>query len=155
VDAALEAKLPDTIGGVQLEKLSYPLSSYLAPLKGGGDSVLYTPWLVQFGKNADDINMAVASDLTNTEQYTLQAIEVPGVGAAALTSGFVAVAQKQGWPVGPASIASVSVMEIVDPVTTGAGGHGTAYIYSQGDIMFVIVTDDISLVVETLAKLSS
>jgi len=101
-DAALEAKLPDSIGGVTLEKLSWPLSTYIASLKGGGDSVLYAPWLVQFGKNADDIHMAIASDLTDTENFTLQAIQVPGVNSTALIGGFEASAQKQGWPVGPA-----------------------------------------------------
>jgi hypothetical protein len=42
----------------------------------------------------------------------------------------------------------------VDPATTAAGGLGTAYIWAQGDIMYVIVTDDLSLVVEALAKIS-
>jgi hypothetical protein len=154
VDAALEDKLPDTIGGVQLEKLSWPLSTYIASLKGGGDSVLYTPWLVNFGKNADDIDMAVASDLTETENFTIQAIEMPGISAASLTSEFASVASKQGWPTSPMSVGPVSLTEIVDPATTAAGGLGTAYIWAQGDIMYVIVTDDLSLVVEALAKIS-
>ncbi len=155
VDPTLEDKLPDVIGGVQLTKLSWPLSTYIASLKGTGDSVLYTPWLVNFGKNADDINMAIASDLTGTEHFTVQAIEMPGVAASSLTSEFANVAKAQGWPASPASIGPETVMEIVDPVTTQAGGNGTAYIYAQGDIMYVIITDDASLVVEALAKISS
>jgi hypothetical protein len=155
VDPALEDKLPDTIGSVQLEKLSWPLSTYIASLKGSGDSVLYTPWLVEFGKNADDIDMAIASDLTGTESFTIQAIEVPGVAAPSLTSEFAAVAGKLGWPTSPMSIGPESLTEIVDPATTAAGGLGTAYIWAQGDIMYVIVTDDISLVVEALAKIST
>jgi hypothetical protein len=155
VDAALEDKLPDVIGGVQLTKLSWTLSTYIASLKGSGDSVLYTPWLVNFGKNADDIDMAVASDLTGTENFIIQAIEMPGVAAASLSSEFANVAAKQGWPTGQTSIGSETLLEIVDPATTKAGGNGTAYIYAQGDIMYVIVTDDMSLVVEALAKISS
>jgi hypothetical protein len=154
-DAALEAKLPDSIGGVTLEKLSWPLSTYIASLKGGGDSVLYAPWLVQFGKNADDIHMAIASDLTDTENFTLQAIQVPGVNSTALIGGFEASAQKQGWPVGPAVFGTVSVIEIVDPVAAAAGANGTAYIYGQGDIMYIVITDDNALVVEALAKTTS
>jgi hypothetical protein len=99
--------------------------------------------------------MAVASDLTGTENFIIQAIEMPGVAAASLSSEFANVAAKQGWPTGQTSIGSETLLEIVDPATTKAGGNGTAYIYAQGDIMYVIVTDDMSLVVEALAKISS
>jgi hypothetical protein len=152
VNAALEDKLPGVIGGITLEKFSMPLSTYMAS-SAGGDKILYTPWLVKFGMNPDQIDLAVAADLTQTENFFVHAIQVPGVDAAALTGGFAAVARKAGWPVTPKSIAATSVLEIVDPATDAAGGLGTAYIYAKGDIMYVIVTDDASLLLEALIDL--
>lgn len=154
VDAALEDKLPGTIGGIQLEKFSMPLSTYMAS-SNGGDRVLYTPWLVKFGKTPDQIDLAEANDLTQTENFFVQAIQVPGVDAASLTGGFASVARNEKWPVTPKSIAATSVLEIVDPATDAAGGLGTAYIYARGDIMYIIVTDDESLLVEALIDLIS
>jgi hypothetical protein len=152
VNAALEDKLPGVIGGVQLEKFSMPLSTYMAsPI--GGDKVLYTPWLVKFGKTPDQIDLAEANDLTRTENFFVQAIQVPGVDAAALTGEFANVARAAKWPVTPKSIAATSVLEIVDPATDAAGGLGTAYVYAKGDIMYIIVTDDESLLIEALIDL--
>jgi hypothetical protein len=153
VNAALEDKLPDIIGSIQLEKFSWPLSTYIASLKGGGDSVLYTPWLVAFGKNAGDIDMAVASDLTKKENFFVQAIEVPGVDAATLSGGFAAVARKDKWPVSSKQVGPKNVLEIIDPATSAAGGLGTAYVYAAGDVLYTVVTDDSALLLEALIKL--
>ena len=152
VNAALEDKLPGVIGGICLEKFSLPLSTYMAsPI--GGDKVLYTPWLVKFGKSPDQIDLAEANDLTQTENFFVQAIQVPGVEAAVLTGELANVARKEKWPVTPKSIAATSVLEIVDPATDAAGGRGTAYVYAKGDIMYVIVTDNESLLIEALINL--
>jgi hypothetical protein len=152
VNAALEDKLPGVIGGICLAKFSLPLSTYMAsPI--GGDKVLYTPWLVKFGKTPDQIDLAEANDLSRTEHFFVQAIQVPGVEAAALTGEFANVARKEKWPVTPKSIAATSVLEIVDPATDAAGGRGTAYVYAKGDIMYVIVTDNESLLIEALINL--
>jgi hypothetical protein len=152
VNAALEDKLPGVIGGICLAKFSLPLSTYMAsPI--GGDKVLYTPWLVKFGKTPDQIDLAEANDLGRTEHFFVQAIQVPGVEAAALTGEFANVARKEKWPVTPKSIAATSVLEIVDPATDAAGGRGTAYVYAKGDIMYVIVTDNESLLIEALINL--
>jgi hypothetical protein len=152
VNAALEDKLPGVIGGICLEKFSIPLSTYMAsPI--GGDKVLYTPWLVKFGKKPDEIDLAEANDLSRTEKFFVQAIQVPGVEAAALTGEFANAARKEKWPVTPKSIAATSVLEIVDPATDAAGGLGTAYVYAKGDIMYIIVTDNESLLIEALIDL--
>jgi hypothetical protein len=153
VNAALEDKLPGIIGGIQLEKFSWPLSTYVASLKGTGDSALYTPWLVKFGKTTGDVDMAVAADLTQTENFVAHAIEVPGVDAAALNGGFADEARKDKWPVSPKQVGPKNVLEIIDPVTTAAGGLGTAYVYAQGDVLYVVVTDDPALLLEALIKL--
>ena len=152
VSAALEDKLPNTIGGVSLEKFSMPLSTYVASNKTG-DSVLYTPWLVKFGKTTDDVDLAVAVDLTQTEIFHVQAIEVPGVDAPSLLGQFASVARQKQWPVTPKTVGPKSVLEVVDPATTASGGLGTAYVYADGDILYIVVTDTTSLLLEALIKL--
>jgi hypothetical protein len=152
VDAALEDKLPNIIGNVQLEKMSMPLSTYIHSSQGN-DKILYTPWLVPFGKTPDDINIAIAVDLTQTENFFEQAIQVPGASAASLANGFAQVARDKKWPVDIRSVAAKSVLEITDPKVDAAGGLGTAYVYASGDVLYVIVTDDPSLLVEALIKL--
>ncbi len=67
--AALEDLLPSTIGGVELCKFSLTVSAYVASTTGA-DNALYLPWLVKFGKTPADVNMAVATDLTQTENFS-------------------------------------------------------------------------------------
>ncbi|MGD0863617.1 MAG: hypothetical protein ABSA21_12840 [Candidatus Limnocylindrales bacterium] len=152
VNAALEDELPDIIGGIQLEKFSMPLSTYIAS-SNGGDKVLYTPWLVKFGKTPDDVDLAVAVDLTQTENFFVEAIQVPGISQTALSDGFASVARGKGWPVAAKSVGPYSVTEIDDTATDAAGGLGTAYVFAKGDVLFIIVTDDPSLLLEALIKL--
>ncbi|HEY5487799.1 MAG TPA: hypothetical protein VIK06_09140, partial [Candidatus Limnocylindrales bacterium] len=77
VNAALEDELPSVVGEVTLTKWSMPVSSYIASVTGG-DSVLYPAWLVKFGKTPDEVDMALAQDLTGTQNANLRAIQVPG-----------------------------------------------------------------------------
>ena len=151
-NASLEGKLPGMIGGITLCTLSMPLSTYIASTKGG-DTILYTPWLAKFGKSPDQIDLAATVDLTQTENFHEQAIEVPGVDAAVLTGGFATVARNNKWPVTPKSIGPVSVLEIVDPATDAAGGLGTAYVFAKGSVMYIVVTDDASLLINALSDL--
>jgi hypothetical protein len=155
VDAALEDKLPATIGGVQLAKFSQPLSTYVASLKGAGDSVLYAPWLVKFGKTPDDVNLAVAVDLTQTERFSLHAIRVPGVAAASLSAGFADVVRSKNWILNNTSIGYTNVLEIIDPLTEASGALGTAYVYARGDVLYIVVTDNSALLAEAIIKLAA
>ena len=152
VNATLEDKLPGVIGGVQLEKSSMPLSTYLAS-DPGGDKILYTPWVVKMGKSTDDIDLAVAVDLTQTENFFVQAIQVPGVDAATLADGFANVARQNKWPVSSKTVGPKSVFEIIDPAAAAAGGLSTAYVYANADVLYVVVTDDQDLLLEALFKL--
>jgi hypothetical protein len=47
----------------------------------------------------------------------------------------------------------VSVLEIVDPATDAAGGLGTAYVFAKSDILYIVVTDDASLLINALSDL--
>jgi hypothetical protein len=152
VEATLEDLLPSTIGGICLEKFSLILSTYVASTTGG-DRALYSPWLVKFGKTSDDVNMAVASDLTRTENFAAHAIRVPGVTAANLSSSFAAVARAAGWPVNAKTVAGMQVLEIIDPAAQASGGLYAGYVYARNDVLYTIITDDDSLVTEAMIKL--
>jgi len=152
VSVSLEDLLPMTAGGVCLEKFSLTLSAYMASTSGG-DKALYTPWLVKFGKTADDVNMAVASDLSQTVNFTAHAIEVPGVAAATLSSSFADVARAASWAVNTRSVADKQVLEIIDPKSSSAGGVSAGYVYAKGDVLYTIITDDPSLLTEAVIKL--
>jgi hypothetical protein len=149
VDAALEDTLPSKIGGVSLQKWSWPLSSYIASTTGG-DKVLYVPWLVKLGKTPDEIDMAISTEATH---LVVEAMKVPGVAPATLTSGFGDVAKKAGWPVESGKIGGKSVLKIVDPAAEAAGTLSTAYVYAKGDVMYLVITDDALLLAEALLKL--
>jgi hypothetical protein len=153
VDAALEDKLPSTIGGVALTKFSAPLSSYVASADAGPDAALYAPWLVKFGKTPDDVDLAVALDIYQTVSFHAEAIQVPGVDAAALIAGFADVARKAGWPVDATSIGTKSVYVIVDPSADPTTGLGSAWVYAKADILYVIVSNDVALRLEAFIRL--
>jgi hypothetical protein len=157
-DAQLEALLPGIIGGIDLEKLSMPLSTYMASetctaTAPCGDKALYTPWLVRFGKTPDDATLAAATDLTNTENVIIQAFKVPGIDGTTLSSAFVAEAQKAGWPVSPKKVGDKYVQEVIDPARQSLDLLSLGYVYAKGDVMYIIITDDPALRLEALIKL--
>jgi hypothetical protein len=157
-DAKLETLLPGTIRDIPLSKLSMPLSTYMASetctsANPCGDKALYTPWLVDFGKTPDDATLAAATDLTNTETIAIEAFTVPGIDGAKLSSAFAAQARKAGWTVNPMLIATKSVQELIDPVRQNLGLPSVGYLYSQANVMYLILTDDPALLFESLIKL--
>jgi hypothetical protein len=156
VDAALENLLPSRIGGVDLFKMSLTLQDYVASTPGAGTNALYLPWLVKFGKTPADATIAIATDLTEQENFFVQGIEVPGATAAALLSGFGDAAKAAGWPVKSHTnwgSTGKSGLEVSDPVAEAAGKLFDAFVYAKDDVLYAVVTDDQSLVVEALIKL--
>jgi hypothetical protein len=155
VDAALEDLLPSTSGGVQLEKFSLTLSAYIASTSGG-DKALYAPWLVGFGKTPDDVNLAVASDLTQQVNFIVHAIRVPGVDAAALSASFAVAAKAAGWPVSSHTNwaqTGKTLLEITDPDTKTCGGLCVGYVYAKDSILYTVITDDPQLLLAALIQL--
>jgi hypothetical protein len=157
-DAKLEALLPGTIGDIPLSKLSMPLSTYLASetctsANPCGDKALYTPWLVELGKTPDDATLAAATDLTKTETIVIEAFTVPGIDGAKLSSSFAAQARKAGWPVTTILIATKSVQELIDPVRQNLGLLAIGYLYAHANVMYLILTDNRSLLLESVIKL--
>jgi hypothetical protein len=152
VDAALEDLLPSTIGRSVLVKFSMPVSTYLAS-SPGGDKTLYSLWLVKLGKTPDDVNIAIADDLTPGENLVVQAIKVPGVDAATLVSTLSGVAGMAGWPVSTKVSLPKPVLQITDPTAQQAGVLGVVYVYAKDNVLYVVITDDYSLVIQGLASL--
>ena len=157
-DAHLETLLPGTIGGIDLQKLSMPLSTYIASpgcdaSNPCGDKALYTPWLVGLGKTPDDATLAAATDLTGTEKIVIEAFKVPGIDGATLSSHFAAQARMAGWPVSQKTVAAKSVQEMIDLVRQNLGLVSIGYVYAKDDVMYLVLTDDPALLVESLIKL--
>jgi hypothetical protein len=152
VDTALEEKLPCTIGGVNLERFSFLLSTYVAS-SSGGDRDLYAPWLVQFGLTTQDVKMAVVADLTQQENFVIHAISVPGVADDKLVSSFADQARKAGWPVSNVSFASQPLTEMVDPAARSAGSLSVGYVFARDHVLYTVITDDPNLLLEAIAKL--
>jgi hypothetical protein len=152
VEAALEDLLPGTIGEIPLQKLSEPLSTLVASSLGG-EKLIYAPWLVQFGKTPDDVNVAIAVDFTNRINFHVNAIRVPGATATTLSATFTDAATKAGWPVKKVNFALKSVLEVTDPTAAAKGLLGVGYVYTSGDVLFIVVTDDSALLLECMIKL--
>jgi len=151
-NAKLEDLLPTIIGGVCLQKLSFTLQAYMNSTSGG-DNGLYPTWLVKFDKTPAEVIMAIAADLTGQENFVMHAIQVPGADAEALSSTFAVVATNAGWAVTSHSnlmSTGKTVLEIIDPVAKAAGGLSAGYVYARGDVLYTIITDSQSLLLETL-----
>jgi hypothetical protein len=152
LDVALEDLLPSAMGGIDLQRFSMPLSTYIASSQGG-EKTLYSPWLVKLGTTPEDVNIAIAADLTERENFVVKAIKVPGAPAASLTSSFSDVASKAGWPVSTKVNLPKPVLEITDPTAQEAGVLGVGYVYAKDNVFYVVVTDDLSLLIQGLASL--
>jgi hypothetical protein len=152
VEAALEDLLPGTIGGIALQKFSEPLSTLVASSQGG-EKLIYAPWLVQFGKTPDDVNVAIAVDFTSRINFHANAIRIPGTTAETLSATFAETATKAGWPVRKVNFALKPVLEITDPTAAAKGLLGVGYVYASGDVLYIVVTDDSALLLECMIKL--
>jgi hypothetical protein len=151
-DPALEAILPCTIGNVNLERFSLKLSDYIAS-SSGGERDLYAPWLVQFGLTPSDVNMAVVADLTQQENLVIHAIGVPGAADDKLASEFADQGRKAGWSVASRTVAKRPLFEMVDPAAGAAGNASLGYVFASNHVLYAVITDDPSLLVEALIKL--
>jgi hypothetical protein len=154
LDAALEDQLPSVVGGLTLTKFSYPVSTYLASVTGG-DSVLYAPWLVKFGKTPDAVDMAFAEDDLPPVHFNLRAIQVPGADATTLVAALSDVATKAGWPVTTNDYPKQPLV-ITDPTADATKAADKAYVHAKGDVVFFVVGNpslDLASIVQALAAL--
>jgi hypothetical protein len=154
-DKALEATMPAFIGNVQMAKFSLQLLAYMSSNPGAGENSLYTPWLVKFGRTPSEVPIAIATDLRpNGLNFVIHAIRVQGYTATALASGFADVAAKAGWPVKSISIVKEkATLEIIDPAARAAGSLYAGYVYAKDDVLYTVISDDPTLILEALIKL--
>jgi hypothetical protein len=152
VNAKLEDKLPSNlaIGDITLWKTSVTLASYLSGARSGLRNV-YTSWVVKLGHAPEDVDLAAAIDLLDW-QIVILAIEVPGASAD-LAASFGAEAKANGWPVTPVRIGARSLLEITDPEGEQGRSLATAYVYSNDDVAFFVITDQEDLLLGALMQL--
>jgi hypothetical protein len=108
---------------------------------------------LKFGKTPADVNIAVAADLTQQENFIVHAIKVPGVADATLSSSFADVARASGWPIATKTIAAKTVLEMIDPAALASGGLSAGYVYAKSGVLYTVITDNSSLLLEALIKL--
>jgi hypothetical protein len=51
------------------------------------------------------------------------------------------------------SLPKTPVLQIIDPTVDAAKTPNTAFVYAKGDIVFFVISDDLTVVVEALAAL--
>ncbi len=144
-DKALEALLPDQIGGQPTQKLSMTGATFLGD--GGSSTNDFTTILTRLGKSPADLSVAGAS----TDALQVFAFRVKGVDANQLFQAFVQLASSaQGDVVSDANIGGKAVKKVV--TVDGA----VSYIYASGDVLFTVDVSsdtDPALLTEAFSKL--
>jgi hypothetical protein len=145
-DAALEAMLPDQIGGTTLQKFSFQGAGAFS--SGASGSQELQDALGQIGKSPNDVSFAVAA--STDSGLTIGAFRVNGADANNVVSAFIQAGQKAnpGTTVSDASISGKSVKKVVDPSETKP-----TYVYAHGDVMFFVQADSDALLNEVFGKL--
>jgi hypothetical protein len=150
-DKDLEARLPNSLNGVTLTKVSFrgdtilggPASSSTADIRA---------ILAGLGKTPSDFSEAVASDPTGALKVTLGAIRVTGADGGAMLNAFL-TASKNTSPdlqVSQANLGGKNVTVVTNPSSSSAG---TTYIYASGDTLFFAQTLDAQLAAAALAAM--
>jgi len=145
-DAALEAMLPDQVGGTTLQKFSFQGAGAFS--SGASGSQELQDALGQIGKSPNDVSFAVAA--STDSGVTIGAFRVNGADANNVVSAFIQAGQKAnpGTTVSDASMSGKSVKKVVDPSETKP-----TYVYAHGDVMFFVQADSDALLNEVFSKL--
>jgi hypothetical protein len=138
--ADLEALIPDTVGGLTINKQSMQGSEFLtAP----GSDPAAIKFVQDLGVSASDISIATGQG--NSADFTkfvfVFVIRAAGVDSDRLVSAF-----KTATSSGDASPLSWSDATVAGKsVETAAAGGGITYIYAKGDVMFWVTASDAAL----------
>jgi hypothetical protein len=126
-DKALEALLPDQIGGKAVLKVSQSGESFLRG--GGASSADFLAILTQFGKAPADLSVAFGG----TTDIQLGAFRIKGVDPNQVFNAFLQVVKSaQGDVVTDVTLGGKPVKKVV----TVAGD--TSYIHASGDVLFTV-----------------
>lgn len=143
-DAALEALLPDDIAGETVGKSSITGVQFL----GFMGSPEVEAVLDQFEKSPSDLSVAFGGTTT----LTLIAYRLKGVDGSQFFNTFLVAAGEDGEvTVTDAAYGGKSVKKVVSTNTS----IGTVYVYTAGDVMFIVGGDDITdaLLTEAFSKI--
>lgn len=150
-DAALEALIPDTIGGIVLEKSSMRGSDFLTSSSASPATVAF---LQALGVSASDVGVAfgIGVDSTAGNGVVMFVFRAAGADSARLVATFkqasnTGTSTPYTW--GAATVAGKSV-----EVTTAASSGGVKlYLYAHGDTLFLVGATTADQVTEALSKL--
>ena len=143
-DAALEELLPDDIAGATVQKFSMTGDTFM----GAGDNAEIQAVLEQFDKTPSDLSVAFGG----TDAVGLIAYRLKGVDGGQFFNAFLEAAGAAGQVgVTDANYGGKAVKKVVSPVED----IGTVYVYTAGDVMFIVGDDNITdaLLNETFSKL--
>jgi hypothetical protein len=143
-DVDLEKQLPDTLGGVKLQKFSFKGADFL---KGSDPSTKsFNDLLAAIGKTPADMSIAIAGG----GKVTVGAFKISGADANVVLNAFVqaAVKNQTGSSTSDTSISGKSVKKVTTTTSTTP-----SYVYAHGDVVFFVSGDDMTLVTEAFSKL--
>ncbi len=144
--AELEALLPDTLGGVTLQKSSWTGTDFVSQ---NSSNTELTAFLQSLGKSLNDISAAAA--FSPTFDNSIFAFRVNGVDHNILISEFQK-AENSGLntpiPWTPATVGGKSVLQ----ATTDTAGE-MIYLYGVADLFFEVTSSDPAIAAEALSKL--
>ncbi len=149
---ALEARLPDSIGGVAMQKISMNGADFLAAGSATGQTDLQT-MLQQLGKTTADLFVAETWDPTATSQSQAAIFQVKGADPTKLLSLWVAgqvAATGKKTRVTNVTIAGQRVTRLED---FSADPSRVSYAWSSGDSIVIVGTKDESVVTQVLAAI--
>lgn len=147
-DTSLEALLPSTVAGQTLQKVSFSLAQLGAIGNATNGDQTFNQWLSSLGKSPSDVNLAVASSESGSG-VTITAISVNGANQGQLVSSFVQNAQSQKMTVTQTTLGGKQVARIDDP----ANANQLSYAYANGDVLFLVETNDQSTAGAALSAL--
>ncbi|HYM83885.1 MAG TPA: hypothetical protein VEY67_07020 [Candidatus Dormibacteraeota bacterium] len=149
---ALEARLPDAIGGVPMEKFSMSGADFMAVGSSTGQGDLQS-MLQQLGKTAADLSVAETFDPTGSSSNQAAIFQVKGADPVKLLSLWVAAQ----------SVATHDRTTVTNPLIDGHlltrledrtnQPSRVSYAWSSGDSIVIVGTADEAIVREVLAKI--
>ncbi|MCA1587703.1 MAG: hypothetical protein LC744_03270 [Chloroflexi bacterium] len=148
----LEALLPDEIGGTETVKFSMGGPELMADQEESGVDPEFIAFLERLGARPEDISIAFAFSFSEEgDSAGIGAFRVAGASSDELEREFMATMETEGdvvdWQ--SASVAGKDVQTTADPDTEG----NTIYVYTAGDIVFFVTTQDEATAAELLEPL--
>jgi hypothetical protein len=144
----LENRIPTSINGVTL---SIQSALDATSLSGGPDGRALDAAVVALGKQASDLEVAVADDETSSIDLTIIGFRVDGIPAAEIRKAVL-----EAWlAAGTSGVASSTIAVSGTAVTKISYGDGGAdeYVLTIGDSVFVLETTDAALAQSAAAAL--